>query len=294
MIHHTRSAAAAFAIMGLADLSVCTASNLQSDTAVSEPVQRQLAAGEKLFVTHCANCHGSRGEGGIGPALAGHDLSLQVILETMANGRTGTPMPAFKDDLDARTFTDIAAYVLWLSSGGRLSAGVMTTTATVELRRQRPSSQPIVVGTGTGTPARGALLFFDASRLATCRVCHSYDKKGGPVGADLSLLRLTPADVYSKITHPRVAAAGYPLVGLVLRDGYSVAGIQDEETADSLSIFDLSALPPIRRTFMKAEIQSMDTPRDRGAFDHTTLPFSRQELRDLSAFLGAQNPGLTR
>ena len=27
---------------------------------------------------------------------------------------------------------------------------------------------------------------------------------------------------------------------------------------------------------------AMETLRDRGAFDHTTLPFSRRELRDLS------------
>jgi hypothetical protein len=45
---------------------------------------------------------------------------------------------------------------------------------------------------------------------------------------------------------------------------------------------------------MKADILAMEILRNRGAFDHTTLPFSRQELRDLSAFLGTRNHNLPR
>src|SRR5712671_2808064 len=253
MTLHARLAAAALTVIGVSDLSVCAAANLDSDTTVSESVRRQLTAGEKVFVTHCANCHGSRGEGGIGPALAGHDLSLQTLIETIAKGRTGTPMPGFKDDLDPKALADTAAYVLSLSSGGRLPIAVVTPTATLGPGRQRPSSEPVAVGEGTGTAARGAGLFFDATRLASCRTCHSYDEKGGPIGSDTSLLGMTPADVYSKLTHPRFAAAGYPVVSLVLRNGYRMAGVRDEETADSLSVFDVSSLPPIRRNFMKAD-----------------------------------------
>jgi mono/diheme cytochrome c family protein len=291
---HARFAAVAFMVVGVSDLSVCAAAKLESDTTVSESVRRQLTAGETLCVTHCANCHGSRGEGGIGPSLAGHDLSLQTIIETIAKGRTGTPMPGFKDDLNPKALADTAAFVLSLSSGGKRPTDVVTPTATLGPGRQRPSTEPVAVGEGTGTPARGAGLFFDATRLESCRSCHSYDEKGGPIGSDLSLLRMTPADVYSKLTHPRFAAAGYPVVSVVFRNGYRMAGVRDEETADSLSVFDVSSLPPVRRTFMKADISAVDTPQDHGVFDHTTLPYSPQELRDLSAFLGTRSHNLPR
>ena len=294
MTTHARLAAVTCMVMGLSDLSLCAAAKLEPDTTVSESVRRQLTAGENLFVTHCANCHGSRGEGGIGPSLAGHDLSLQTVIETIAKGRAGTPMPGFKDDLNPKALADTAAYVLSLSSGGKRPTAVVTPTATLGPGRQRPSTEPIAVGEGTGTPARGAGLFFDATRLESCRSCHSYDKKGGPIGPDSSLLQMTPADVYSKLTHPRFAAAGYPVVSIVLRNGYRMAGVRDEETADSLSVFDVSSLPPVRRNFLKADISAVDTLQDRGVFDHTTLPFSTQELRDLSAFLGTRTHHLPR
>ena len=56
-----------------------------------------------LFVTSCASCHGATGGGAIAPAIAGRNVSLDVIRTTIANGRTGTPMPPFKDAFDAKS-----------------------------------------------------------------------------------------------------------------------------------------------------------------------------------------------
>jgi len=49
---------------------------------LSPAVRAQVDAGQQLFATTCANCHGSAGKGAIGPALAKRDLSQELIRNT--------------------------------------------------------------------------------------------------------------------------------------------------------------------------------------------------------------------
>jgi mono/diheme cytochrome c family protein len=50
------------------------------------------ARGEELFSENCARCHGDEGEGGgIGPALAGNDVSLDEARSTIENGSGAMP-----------------------------------------------------------------------------------------------------------------------------------------------------------------------------------------------------------
>lgn len=51
-------------------------------------------------------------------------------------------------------------------------------------------------------------------------------------------------------------------------------------------LYDVSSIPPVKRTMPKAAIKSADSVKSSGVFDHTVLRFSRQELLDLSAFVG--------
>src|SRR6476646_7833990 len=60
-----------------------------------------LAAGERIFRTQCAYCHGDRGEGGRGPVLALFNLSARGIPES--------EMPGFW--LTAREIWQVAAFV---------------------------------------------------------------------------------------------------------------------------------------------------------------------------------------
>src|SRR4029077_8083337 len=50
----------------------------------------------KTFRSHCATCHGIRGEGGIGPALAAgrffHGSSDDALLKNISDGIPGTEM----------------------------------------------------------------------------------------------------------------------------------------------------------------------------------------------------------
>jgi putative heme-binding domain-containing protein len=266
-------------------LSFCAGS--PADT-LPEAVRTQVGAGKQLFITACANCHGSTGMGAIGPPLANRDLPIETIRETILKGRPGSPMPSFEDDFDANSQGAILAYVLWLTSGGRLPTGFVVgrPVGFPEASSTGRSSQPTAVGKDNGVPAIGAAIFFDATRLYSCRACHSYDKKGGPIGADLIGLHRTPLEVYRMITRPKVAASAYPAVLLVLRDGDRMRGIESDETDDTLNLFDVSSVPPVKRGVLKSEISEISAVKDSGIYDHTALPFSKQDLLDLSAFLG--------
>jgi mono/diheme cytochrome c family protein len=250
----------------------------------------QVDAGKELFAVSCANCHGAAGKGAIAPALADRELSPELIRDTILNGRVGTPMPPFKDDLDSRAQAQIVAYVQWVASDGRLPAAVIPEQESVASRSPSssasPSTAPIAIGTDRGTPARGAELFFDPTRLYSCRICHSDEKKGGPVGPDLSGLDKTPLEVYGMVMQPNLNAPGFLAIALELRQGDRILGIKCGETDEFVQYFDVSTLPPVKRTLLKSEIGKMSELKDFGIFDHTALPFSKQDWLDLSAYLG--------
>jgi cytochrome c55X len=251
-------------------------------------VRSQVEAGKALFATSCANCHGSGGKGAIGPPLVDRNLPLALLRTTILDGRVGTPMPPFRDALDEPSQAEIIAYALWLSSGGRLPDEPITIDK-AGASAAHPSANPVAIGSDNGIPARGAQLFFDPTQLTSCRVCHSYANKGGPVGPDLLGAGKTPAEVYRSISRPKMPAAGFPAIALELRDGTRMLGIESEDTADALVWFDVSALPPVKRTTPKSDLANVASIKDAGIYDHTALPLSKQDRLDLSAYLGTTN-----
>ncbi len=76
--------------------------------------------GAALFATNCSPCHGQGGQGGgIGPKLVGDSFVQtspdQAIFATIANGRPGTPMPAWSTakggSLSDPQIANLVAYV---------------------------------------------------------------------------------------------------------------------------------------------------------------------------------------
>ncbi len=254
--------------------------------AVSAEVRAQVDAGKALFATSCANCHGAGGKGAIGPPLIDRNLSVDSLRTTVLNGRVGTPMPPFKDELDTKSLAAVIAYAEWLSSGGHLPVEPISIPVDSGSSSSHPSSQPVAVGTEQGIPAHGALLFFDPTRMDACRVCHSYGDKGGPVGPDLAKSPKTPEEIYQSISRARIAAADYPAVTIRESGGATLVGIQSAETADVFVVFDLSSLPPVKRTVQKSQVAEASPVVNAGIYDHTALPFTKQDLLDLSAYLG--------
>ncbi|MBX3725135.1 MAG: c-type cytochrome [Xanthomonadales bacterium] len=80
-----------------------------------EPVKGDIAAGAALYASHCASCHGDRGEGKEAPALA-HPMFLAsasdaFIRHAIAEGRDGTPMTGYRDSLDEMQINALTAFL---------------------------------------------------------------------------------------------------------------------------------------------------------------------------------------
>ncbi|MCW8901151.1 MAG: nitrite reductase [Gammaproteobacteria bacterium] len=68
----------------------------------------------KLFKVHCAQCHSEHRLGGIGPALLPENLkylSKPEAINVVRNGRSATPMPAFKDKLGDKDIQSLVDFI---------------------------------------------------------------------------------------------------------------------------------------------------------------------------------------
>jgi mono/diheme cytochrome c family protein len=70
------------------------------------------AQGREVFAGNCAACHGGRGEGGTGPALAGESAYTdpEAVVDQIRDGGGG--MPAFGDRLSEQELADVSAFVV--------------------------------------------------------------------------------------------------------------------------------------------------------------------------------------
>ncbi|MGB8856939.1 MAG: cytochrome-c oxidase, cbb3-type subunit III [Burkholderiales bacterium] len=92
---------------------------VKQDLMVVAADSKARAMGERLFLTHCATCHGSDAGGGKGfPNLRDQDWLYggdpQIIQTSIAAGRNGV-MPAFGSILGGQGVSDVTYYVLSLS-----------------------------------------------------------------------------------------------------------------------------------------------------------------------------------
>lgn len=94
------------------------------DAGQEERQEAAAANGQKIFQQNCAACHGNRGGGSIGPALAG-DETLQdtaLVVNQILHG--GGAMPAFADQLSDEMLAAVATHVRtsWGNAFGAVSA----------------------------------------------------------------------------------------------------------------------------------------------------------------------------
>lgn len=70
------------------------------NAALAEPLSHQRQAELQNMLNHdCGSCHGLPPKGGLGPSLlapALADKSDQLLFDAIQNGRSGTPMPAWR------------------------------------------------------------------------------------------------------------------------------------------------------------------------------------------------------
>ena len=99
-------AAVALGVYVLAELH--PAKEEVASTPTGAPGAGEASRGETLFADKCASCHGEGGTGGgVGPTLAGSDVSLAEAQATIENG-SGV-MPA--DLVSGQDLNDVLAYL---------------------------------------------------------------------------------------------------------------------------------------------------------------------------------------
>ncbi|QJW90667.1 c-type cytochrome [Spirosoma taeanense] len=96
----------------------------------AKPVIGNVALGKKLYASHCAACHGAKGEGVRAPAL-GNPMLLATASDaflryTISEGRDNTPMPSFKDSLSKVEINAVTAYIRSRASGWNAPAAITT------------------------------------------------------------------------------------------------------------------------------------------------------------------------
>src|SRR5512143_3913535 len=176
-----------------------------------------LAHGKKLFIAHCALCHGIGGTGGRGPALNRPELRSastdQALFQIIQNGIDETEMPGAWQLTD-REIKQVAGYV---KSLGR--------TAIVKL---------------PGDPFKGKQ-YYDTK--GGCSACHIAAGRGGNMGPDLSNIgaRRSAAYLREALLDPSAAVPdGFMVVSVTTRDGKKVRGVRSNEDSFTIQLRDTS------------------------------------------------------
>ena len=217
-----------------------------------------VEAGGKIFRSHCADCHGVRGEGGKGPDLTTgvyfHGGSDAALFKNITDGIPGTAMPS--QFFSADQIWQVVAFVRTLERTGSRSAP-------------------------PGNAQKGAALF----RAKGCVGCHLARGEGGINGPDLSFIgsQRPVENIRKSIVEPEAyVAREYWPAEVVLESGATHKGIVMNEDTYYVQMLTpeqgLVTLP--RKDFRKFEVRKSSS-----AMPSYAGKLSAAELDDLVAFL---------
>jgi putative heme-binding domain-containing protein len=214
-----------------------------------------VAAGAKIFRSHCAECHGLKGEGGRGPNLQTgvfyHGAADADLFRNITDGISGTAMPGVFFSRDQ--VWQIVAFVRSLSAGA---------------------------GKAAGNAEHGKKLLHDSG----CLGCHLVRGDGGFKGPDLSAIGSQRSLEHLKlaITDPNAQVLkDYWIAKITMENGATYSGFLLTQGAFTVEILDftkgLKSLPT--HDFRKFEIEkSSAMPSYKGRL-------SDGDVNDLVAYL---------
>jgi len=160
-----------------------------------------------------------------------------------------------------------------VSSKAREVEGRKATRTNAEMEAMIERLMP--VASQQGDVARGRQVFESA-----CQVCHAMNGKGQRIGPDLTGIGVRPkAELLVEILDPnRSVEANYRVWTVVTRDGETVSGRLDGETATSVEILDTAGQ---KHVVLRKDIQSLE------ASDQSLMPggFDQLPPEDLAGLL---------
>jgi len=218
-----------------------------------------LSQGKRLYVGHCALCHGIEGTGGRGPALNQPALRRGkdnwALYGVIKNGVEGTEMPGAWQ-MTEREVWRVAGYVRSL---GRVETAALT-----------------------GDAGRGRELY----RAKGCAGCHIVRGAGGASGPELTEIgaRRSAAYLREALIDP---AASVPekflTVSVTTRAGRSLRGVRVNEDSFTVQLRDDNDR---FHSFRKSELKDL-----KKEFGVSTMPsyktLAAAELDDLVAYLAS-------
>jgi cytochrome c oxidase cbb3-type subunit III len=231
------------------------------------------AGGAALFQTHCAPCHGLKGEGGRGANLAvrrlPHAADDTALAAIIAQGIPGTQMPATR--MTAEESIQLVAYVR-------------------SLGRSQATQVP-------GNIANGKRLF---DTKGNCGRCHTAGAGTGHLGPDLTEIGLKrgPAYLRSALLDPEAEVPenfasyrkliytpdNFLLIRAVTKDGKTVTGVRVDEDTFTIQIRDAGDRV---YSFRKDELRELNKDWGKSPMPSYKNVFTESELQDLVAYLAS-------
>ncbi|MEO8662656.1 MAG: c-type cytochrome [Bryobacteraceae bacterium] len=229
-----------------------------------------LASGQEkgaiLFATHCAPCHGAKGDGGRGSNLAVPKLPRAADDTALSNivtlGIPGTQMPGTR--MTSAENRDLVDYVRALG---------LTVPAAVE-----------------GDPARGETLF---NGKGGCRGCHSLGPDLSDIGVrrSISYLRKSLTDPEAEVpesfaVYRRIILMpdNFLMVHVVTAEGRAVTGFRLNEDTFTIQLRDFDGRI---YSFDKSELKDLQKLWGKSPMPSYSGVFSDSELTDVVAYLAS-------
>ena len=208
----------------------------QADQTIRNPYtsEEDVAAGGRLYRSHCAVCHGIEGEGGRGVDLTTgrfrHGSSDSRLFTTISEGIPGTEMPGIF--FNGRQMWQLVAFVRSLSAG-------------------RAAEQI------TGDPAKGEAVY----AANGCAVCHQIRGEGGSLGPDLTDIGAirSMGHLQAAILEPDADVLPQHWIAKVTPErGRQITGLRMNEDTFSIQLRDAAGR---LRSFRKAELEAVEVDR---------------------------------
>jgi cytochrome c oxidase cbb3-type subunit III len=248
-----------FVVLLLGGFAIVSAS--PQDDPIANLTAGEIEHGKKMFVSHCAVCHGIEGTGGRGPSLNRPSLRRvtddKALFSLIQTGVEGSEMPGAWW-LSEREIRQVVGYV---RSIGR--------TAAVKL---------------PGDPEKGRQLY---ESKGGCADCHIVSGRGGVLGPELTDVgaRRSATYLHEALIDPGTSTPeGFLVVRVTTRDGKKLFGLRVNEDSFTIQLRDAGGR---FQSFRKLDLVQLNKDSKAELMPSYRDTFKGSEMDDLVAYLAS-------